>query len=436
MSGNDKDDSPSRGIGQRQRRVQQEEFREGVRALLMRPLLGPQHDDFVTVHRHADALRDWFLRETGWMLEVERGGARLYKRSADLSSSVRGFDGYDRRRYVLLCLACAVLERADPQITLRLLGERLLQLAAEPELAALGFSFALAAQHERRELVTVCRTLLDLGVLVRIAGEEEAFVQTAGELADALYDIQRRALAGMLAAVRGPSTWRPQDAPRSLEDRLRVLVEEHVADSEDGRRTAVRHHLARLLLDDPVVYIDKLSPEVRAYYVNQRGAMAARLCEATGLTAESRAEGLALVDEAGSLSDIAMPAEGTDAHATLLVADFMQQGCRQRPPDGEGSAQAPATWVDKADIVDFLRKAKPRFGKYWRKSARVAGAEMDLAEIAIERLERLHLLERDGDRVSPLPALARFSLGEADVRSAEAEPAELLFSEGADLELT
>ena len=64
------------------------------------------------------------------------GGARRrapFKRPADLASAVRGFDGYDRRRYVLLCLACAVLERADPQITLRLLGEKLLQLAAEPE---------------------------------------------------------------------------------------------------------------------------------------------------------------------------------------------------------------------------------------------------------------------------------------------------------------
>lgn len=436
MSGNDKGDSPSRGIGQRQRHVREEEFREGVRALLMRPLLGPQHDDFATVHRHADDLRDWFLRETGWMLEVERGGARLFKRPVDLLSSVRGLDGYDRRRYVLLCLACAVLERSDPQITLRLLGERLLQLATEPELATLGFSFTLTAQHERRELVTVCRTLLDFGVLARVAGEEEAFVQAAGELADALYDIQRRALAGMLAAVRGPSTWRPQDAPRSLEDRLRGLVEEHVADSDDGRRTAVRHHLARLLLDDPVVYIDKLSPEVHAYYINQRGAMAARLCEATGLTAESRAEGLALVDETGSLSDIAMPAEGTDAHATLLVADFLARGHRQRPLDIAGSAQEPVASIRTTDIVDFLREAKLRFGKYWRKSARIAGAEVELAETAIERLEKLHLLERHGDMISPLPALARFALGEANVNSAQAEHAALPPSRDADLELT
>jgi uncharacterized protein (TIGR02678 family) len=325
-------DSPSRGARQRQRQVQEEEQREALRALLMRPLLGPQHEAFALVSRHAEVMREWFLRETGWMLEVERAGARLFKRPADLASAVRGFDGYDRRRYVLLCLACVVLERADPQITLRLLGERLLCLAAEPELAALGFTFTLASQQERRELVSVCKTLLGLGVLGRVAGEEEAFVQAAGEQADALYDIHRRALAGMLAAVRGPSTWAPQDAPATLEDRLRALVEEPVPDSEEGRRTAVRHHLARRLLDDPVVYIDRLEPEARAYFINQRGTMAARLCEATGLTPESRAEGQALVDADGELTDVAMPAEGTEAHATLLVADFLARGCRQSSP--------------------------------------------------------------------------------------------------------
>ena len=108
---------------------------------------------------------------------------------------------------MLLCLACAVLERADPQITLRLLGERLLQFAAEPALASFGFAFTLGAPHERRELVAVCRTLLELGVLQRVAGDEDAFVHADGDQADALYDVQRRALAGMLATVRGPSTF-------------------------------------------------------------------------------------------------------------------------------------------------------------------------------------------------------------------------------------
>ena len=81
---------------------------------------------------------------------------------------------------MLLCLACAVLERADPQITLRLLGERLRQLAVEPALTTLGFSFSLGAQHERRELVAVCRTLLEFGVLQRVAGDEDAFVHAGG----------------------------------------------------------------------------------------------------------------------------------------------------------------------------------------------------------------------------------------------------------------
>jgi len=405
----------SGSIGQQQRRFQREEFRSAVRALLMTPLMSPEHGDFPAIRRQAEALRDWFARETGWPLQIEHEGARLFKRPADLVSAMRGLPGYDRRRYVLLCLACAVLERADPQITLRLLGERLLQFAADPALASFDFTFTLGAPHERRELVAVCRTLLEFGVLARVAGDEDAFVHAGGDQADALYDVQRRALAGVLAAVRGPSTFRPEDAPVTLEDRLHALVDEHVADSDEGRRTALRHRLARRLLDDPVVYIDMLDPEARGYFVNQRGAMAARLCDATGLVAEQRAEGLALVDEAGVLTDVTMPAEGTDAHVTLLVAEHLASGYSRRPTDASGATQ-PYVVTRGHEIVSFLRDAKNRYGRYWRKSAREPGAERELAEIAIERLEKLQLIVRDADMIQPMPALARFALGEAEVR--------------------
>ncbi len=378
--------------------------------------MSSDHDDFPAVRRQADALRDWFGRETGWTLQIEHEGARLYKRPADLASTTRGLPFYDRRRYVLLCLACAVLERADPQITLRLLGERLLQFAAEPTLAASGFSFTLGSPHERRELVAVCRTLLELGVVQRVAGDEDAFVHSGGEQADALYDVQRHVLAGMLAAVRGPSTFRPEDAPLTLEQRLRALVDEHVADSDEGRRTVLRRQMARRLLDDPVVYIDTLDADSRAYFVNQRGAMAARLCDATGLIAEQRAEGLALADEAGSLTDVAMPAEGTDAHATLLVAEFLASVYRQQT--GPAGAPGPrAGLIRHQDVVDYLRESKHRYGKYWRKSAREPGAERELAEIAIERLEKLQLIVREADTLYPRPAIARFALGDAEVRA-------------------
>jgi uncharacterized protein (TIGR02678 family) len=415
------DSSDGRSISLQQQHFQREEFRACVRALLMTPLMSPADDDFAAVRRQADALREWFSRETGWILQVEREGARLYKRPGNLTDAMRGFSGYDRRRYVLLCLACAVLERADPQITLRLLGERLLELAAEP---ALDFTFTLEAQHERRELVSVCRTLLGLGVLHRVAGDEETFVHAGGDQADALYDVQRRMLAGMLAAVRGPSTWTPEEAPVTLEARLHALVDEHIADSEEGRRTALRHRLARRLLDDPVIYVETLDPETRAYFSNQRGAMAARLCDAAGLVAEQRVEGLALVDEAGLLTDVAMPAEGTDAHVTLLVAEYLAAGQRQRRSDGADVTQAPAQVIREHDIADFLHEAKGRYGRYWRKSAREPGAERELAAIAIERLEKLQLAVRKAGVVHPLPALARFALGKAEIGETRNRPAQ------------
>ncbi len=414
----------SRFIGEHQQQQQREEFRTALRALLMTPLMAADDAHFPAVRRQSEALRDWFAREAGWMLQVERDGARLYKRPADLADATRGLPGYDRHRYVLLCLACAVLERADAQITLRLLGERLIALAAEPTLQARGFSFALTAQGERRDLVAVCRTLLGLGVLQRVAGDEDAFVQTtaeqAGELADALYDVQRRALAGMLAAVRGPSTWAPEQAPVSLDERLQALANDHRGQDgsgDDSRRTALRHHLARRLLDDPVVYVDTLPDDARAYFINQRGVLAARLCDATGLDAEQRAEGLALVDDGGELTDVTMPAEGTDAHATLLVAEHLAAALR-KPRAAPGDA-VPVTRDE--DIAAHLRNARDRFGRYWRKSAREAGAERELAAVALDRLEKLQLVTRDAGTVRALPALARFALGDTDVQPTPAQ---------------
>jgi uncharacterized protein (TIGR02678 family) len=113
-----------------------DERRQALRALLLRPQMTARDAGFAAVRRHADALRPWLQRETGWVLHVERDGARLFKRPADLTDGTRGAPEMDRRRYVLLCLACAALERAETQITLRGLGEELIRLASTPELGA------------------------------------------------------------------------------------------------------------------------------------------------------------------------------------------------------------------------------------------------------------------------------------------------------------
>ncbi|MBU6261103.1 MAG: TIGR02678 family protein [Burkholderiales bacterium] len=368
----------------------------------MTPLMGRGHEALPAVRRQAEPLRAWFQRETGWPLVVERDGARLYKRPADTLDATRGLPGFDRRRCVLLCLACAVLERAEAQISLHQLGERLLREAAAPELKARRFRFALDSPTERRELVAVCKALMGLGVLERVAGDEQGYVATQGQ-GDALYDVRRRALASLLAAARGPSTWPAEAAPVSLAERLAALTAEPGVDSEDGRRHALRHGLARRLLDDPVLYLEDLDAAERAYFMNQRGVMAARLAEATGLAVEHRAEGSALTDTDALLSDIALPDEGTEAHATLLVAGWLAARLRGGQPHSA-----------VAEVAAFIAAMRERHGRYWRKSAREAGGEHELAAIALARLAELALLQRDGDAVLARPALARYAVEGAE----------------------
>jgi len=402
----------ARAIGELQRNHQQEELQEAFRALLVMPLMAPSHPCFSAVRRNADVLQGWFNREAGWPLYSDREGVRLHKRPGSLEDDTRGFKDFSKQTYVLFSLACAVLERTDLQVTLVVLGTELLRLAAEPELASRGFTFTLQSQHERRELVTVCKKLMELGVLERVVGDEEAFIHASSEGADALYDIHRRLLAGVIAAARGPSTWPTEALPISFDERLNALVEEHVPDSDEGRRTAMRHMLTRRLLDDPVVYFDDLDEAPRTYFVNQRGPLAARLCEISGLVPEQRAEGCALVDEDGAVTDISMPSEGTDAHVTLLVAEFLCQAARA---DSSNEVQR---GVPLADVAAFIASARERFGRLWRRAAREPGSEDELASMAVGRLAMLRLLRLSGAEVMPMPALARFSLGAPQVLQA------------------
>ncbi|MGC1457192.1 MAG: TIGR02678 family protein [Steroidobacteraceae bacterium] len=380
---------------------QQEEERErALRALLMRPLIASGDPDLELVRRHAEYLRDWFGREAGWNLQVERQCARLYKRPATLTDATRGHPEFDRERYVLLCLACAVLERADSQITLRALGERLLESAADPELASRGFTYTLEGARERRSLVGTCRLLLELGVLARVAGDEEAYVNQSG---DVLYDVHRRVLARLPSGTAGASLIAATQPDLDFDSRLAALNDEYVPDSLESRRTALRYRLARRLLDDPVLYHDELTPEEREYLSSQRGPMAYRLAQASGLTAELRAEGLALVDADGELSDKHLPAVGTEAHATLLVAEYLARAAKTDA----------ATIHSLHALAAFLRDAADRYGRFWRKDAREAGAEVELAREAVDRLAALRLVQQVENGVRPLPALHRYTINEA-----------------------
>jgi uncharacterized protein (TIGR02678 family) len=81
--------------------------------------------------------------------------------------------------------------------------------------------------------------------------------------------------------------------------------------------------LFRQLLDDPVLYYEELTDGEREYLDRQRGSILKEIETATGLVREVRAEGIAMTDPTGTLSDYGLPEEGTDGHLTLLLATFL-----------------------------------------------------------------------------------------------------------------
>ncbi|PRY70932.1 TIGR02678 family protein [Halomonas ventosae] len=380
-----------------------EEQRRALRALLARPLLRADDTAFPVVRRHAAALRDWLARETGWHLQSERDFVRLHKRPADSHDATRPArvgrgtqrKTFNRRRYALFCLLLADLERGDAQITLGRLGEGLGQAVTDPTLAERGLAFSLDHQEARRDLVVVVRLLMEFGVLARVAGDEEQFLRRGLE-GDVLYDVDRRVLSALLVTARGPSlvALNGADSALDLDARLCALAETFVPDTLEGRNRELRHRLARRLLDDPVVYWQELDEDEAAYLSNQRGVMLRRLQQATGLVPEARAEGMALVDPDGELTDEKVPAEGTEGHLALLMAERLAAV----GPDG--------VRLDEAEA--WLRGWQSDYRRYWRKAACEPGAAHGLCRQTLARLAALRLVARRDDRVVPLPALGRF----------------------------
>jgi len=374
--------------------------RAALRALLAKPLLIADTDGevLVLIRRHLTDLREWLNRETGWRLVADSETARLFKTAttaSDASHPARGHnkEPFGRRRYVTLCLALSALARADAQTTLGSLADDVLTAAAEPELAAAGFTLTLDSRADRSDLVAVIRLLLGWGVLIRVAGDEDAYL-SAGT--DVLYDVRRPVLGVLLSGTRGASTV----TAGTLPERLAGLTTEPLVESDDLRNQALRRRLTRRLLEDPVVYYDELDDDERAYLLSQRHAITRRIEEATGLIPEMRAEGIAMVDPDDELTDVRMPEQRTDGHVTLLVAEYL--------------ARREEATLD--ELHGFVRRAAAEHAGYWRKGVTEPGAETELLAIALEKLSALRLVQVDGQVVRGRPAIARFALDEPTIR--------------------
>jgi len=376
-----------------------EEQRRAVRLLLAHPFAGdarPDPDTFALVRRHTRDLQRWFAEQLGYRLTVDTEFARLHKRPAPGARlrPLRTQSGlpFDPRRYALLCLVLAALERVEVQTVLSELAVQVALLAASEEEVR---SFDLESFAERQAFVDVVRWLVDQGVLTLADGEDTAFVEGRG---DALYDLHNRRLSQLLSATV-PAV--PPDGPEVPE----TLGSDAYPDTEEGANRRARHRLMRRLVEEPVLYLDELDETERAYLASQRHYLLNQAAVQTGLVFEVRREGLAAIDPAGRLSDLTFPGTGTLSHAALLLAEHLAARAR--------AAADPSAPVPEEELRTVMERLLARYGHLWSKRYRddPAGARHLLAD-ALELLEQMGLLARRGGIVVALPALARFRVTE------------------------
>jgi uncharacterized protein (TIGR02678 family) len=372
-----------------------------ARALLMMPLLtgDTDRDTFTLVRRHADWLAERFRHLLGYRLAIRGDHARLYKRPRtayrDRPARIRpgsvrpgpedGWAPFTRRHYVLLALTLATLEahHGRPQALIGGLATEVALLGAE-----LGVRVEFDRREERKAFADALELLCRLGVLGQRDGSREAFVARDEAQEEALFDIEHDRLGDL------------KSTPVALTDIQRVeeLLAEDYPPTEDGERARRRHRIVRTLIEEPVLYIDELEPSEQDTYRSQRHRLEPELEALTGLQAERRAEGSALVGSQSfdsrvgrRLTDVRFPTRSTESLLALLTCERLRSVAHD-----EGRNPLPRSEVDA-----LLSSVRERLGLD-------AGPELDRAALAL--LEAHRLIESlEPSQIRVLPAVARFA---------------------------
>ncbi len=381
------------------------EIRDAVTALLRRPLLTFEAApvEFPKVRRHQTSLKEWFAEELGYRLIVDSEFARLLKVPPPVTGANRVLTTpsgapFTSLHYALFCLVLAVLERSGDQTTLEAIAKDLQLRVAEIE----GFFLDFDRAAHRRAFVQAVRTLVDLTVLRLLDGDEERFAR--GEKGgDALYRVEHRRRACLLSCGTSPSA---AESPADL------TREEYPPTAEGGTRRH-RHRIMRMLVEEPVLYLEDLSEDERLYLRRQRSRVEDHLDRVCGLEIEVRAEGIVPVDVSGRAGAGSFPASGTVSHAALLLVEALCRRARGAGGSGEKAAGGPprdAGFVPMSDTeaAVTLAELSEEYGKWWRADAREEGGAARLAAEALELLAAFRLVARREGGVVPLPAIARF----------------------------
>lgn len=364
-------------------------FQRAVRLILTHHLVTVSYPDpnaLPLVRRWATELRADLLEAFGYRLEVTETTARLFTVTDRLDpgagTSTVSDRPFDRRRYAYLALALAALGRAGNQISLSELAEHVAAEASQVD----GVELAADRAADRDAFVDAVAWLCTRGAITLADGDAGRWASDP-EVGEALYDIDR---AVVTALLRPPRVLQHLRSVRGLlaDGGVPADPERPVAAAEVARR------VRRALVQRPVLYAEELDDAEALQLALPRTAADVELL--TGLVAERRAEGVALVDSSGRLSDLRFPGTGSVAQLALLLAGEISVRVLEDGDDGLLRMPLPADGHEA--LVAAVDAAIPAAGVF---AALVvedgAGSGSDpLPEPAEERPAALHPLIEDG----------------------------------------
>jgi uncharacterized protein (TIGR02678 family) len=373
----------------------EDERRNALRALLAEPFIGSDDSAFKLIRRHDAELSRRCNELLGYRLHVTPSFARLVRVPTErmlrrglrvppsgTSARDRSRDDWPRlgdRGVVLLFLTVAALERNGQQTVIGELAEDVAAAGARGD-PAITVDFEL--RSERMAFADGVELLCHWGVLQLMYGRRGTFANRIRDDEEALFAIDRRRLSLVL---------RDPFVALSAET-VADLVAETEPPTPEARTRQVRHRLARQLVEDPVLYLEDLSEEERAYFLSQRAMLERRVEDWTGLSVERRAEGTAAIEAGRELTDLPFPAGSNVKQLALLLCDWL-------------TGEHEATWPEVRRAVRGLLAHNER---HWNRSPDDEDAVEAMFAQATDLLVELDLAESTSRGLRALPLSARF----------------------------
>ena len=288
-------------------------YQQAVRQVIRYPLITSGYPDKATlplVRKWAPQLRADLAETLGYTLISNGDTIRLRRVQDTLDPTrpayTRAKKPFDRRRYAYLVLTLSALGRSGSQVALSELADA---VAAEAgRIAGLGMDTERKA--DRDAFVDAVAWLEARGALHMADGSAADWVNDP-ERAEALYDIDR----DIVGSVYAPS--RVLQHLDSVTGLLGTAASDSPAQGVNAERHRAGRRARRLVLENPVVYYADVDDNLRGLL--RSPALAEDLERLTGLPVERRAEGVALINTGGRLTDVTFPGTGTVAQAALLL---------------------------------------------------------------------------------------------------------------------